>query len=279
VDELRDDRITPETKVTAALVIAVLLLALLALYVEPDHTDQDFAWTVLPRTSAVLIGAGYTAGAYFFARVLGEKKWHRVQAGFLAITGFTVCMLAATLLHLDSFHLGSLAFYAWLLIYALTPFVVPFLWWRNRSHASPDLEDADVRFSSAVRWALGAGAALGILAFIRVFFTPSLLIALAPWRLTPLTARIFTGWTILALLTVVNIALDGRWSAAKFLVQSAMVALGLTLIALPRIWSDFDQSKPFAFVFVVAAAATLLALVLMHLWLDAAARRNSAATR
>ena len=48
--------------------------------------------TPTPSTSAgsaLLIGAGYTAGAYFFARLILDKKWHRVQAGFLPITAFT----------------------------------------------------------------------------------------------------------------------------------------------------------------------------------------------
>ncbi len=61
----RDDRVFPLTKIVAGSVIVVLLLAFLALYIFPDHTDVDFAWTILPRTSAILIGAGYTAGAYF----------------------------------------------------------------------------------------------------------------------------------------------------------------------------------------------------------------------
>ncbi len=140
MDEQRDDHITLETRIIGASVILALLLAFLALYVVPDHTDQNFAWTILPRTSAILLGAGYTAGAYFFARVVTERRWHRVRAGFPAITAFTVCMLAATLLHWSRFHQGALPFYLWFIIYLLTPFVVPWLWWRNQAHASEELE-------------------------------------------------------------------------------------------------------------------------------------------
>ncbi len=274
MDERHSDRITVETRIIGASVIVVLLLAFLALYLEPQHTDQNFAWTITPLTSPILMGAGYTAGAYFFARVVTERRWHRVQAGFLAITAFTICMLAATLLHLNRFHQGQLAFYLWFIIYVLTPLVVPFLWWRNRRTASQELEAADLQFSSTARRILGGGAAVGILVFIVVLIVPSILISLAPWKLTPLTARVFAGWTILTLATAFNIALDGRWSAARYLVQAAMVGLVLTLLALPRIWPDFNPANPMAYLFVAGVVLTLIAFAVLHVSLDTAARRK-----
>ena len=276
MDKSRTDQITTDTRIAGALIVLALLLAFLALYVVPDHTDQDFAWTILPRTSAVLMGAGYAAGAYFFARLFADQRWHRYQTGFLPITAFTICMFGATLLHWARFHQGSIFFYLWTIVYALTPLVVPFLWWRNRATASPDLEQADFRFSSTVCRALGVGAALGALTFVVVFVRPSILIALAPWKLTELTARVFAGWSMLALLTVLNIAYDGRWSATRIMMESAMVTLALTLLALPRIWGDFDQSKPMTYLFTGGVALTLVAFAGIHLWLDARTRRKLA---
>ena len=278
MDYQRDDRITPETKIIGAVVIVVLLLAFLALYLEPLHTDQNFAWTITPQTSAILMGAGYTAGAYFFARVLMEKRWHRVQAGFLPITAFTICILFATILHWDRFHQGHWTFYLWFVIYLVMPLVVPFLWWRNRSHAFVGLEDADFRFPTAARWILGVGAGLGILSFVVVFISPSILISIAPWKLTPLTARVFAGWTILTLATVLSIVADGRWSAARILMQSAVLGLFLTSLALPRIWPDFDHSEPMSVVFVAGILGTLGLLVVLHFWLDARARHRALVT-
>ncbi len=274
MDERHSDRINVGTRLVGAAVIVVLLLAFLALYVEPQHTDQNFAWTILPPTSAILMGAGYTAGAYFFARVVTERKWHRVQAGFLSITAFTVCMLLATVLHWDRFHHDQLVFYLWFGIYLLTPFVVPFLWWRNRATASRAMEETDLRFSDTVRRILGVGAAIGILAFVVVFLVPSILISLAAWKLTPLTARVFAGWSILTLTTVLNIALDGRWSATRYLMEAAMVALALTLLALPRMWPDLDLVNPMSYLFVGGVVITLVVFAVIHLRLDAAARRK-----
>jgi hypothetical protein len=270
----QDDRISALTRLVSAAVLVVLLLAFLALYIEPDHTDVDFAWTILPRTSAMLIGAGYTAGLFFFARLLSGKKWHHVQAGFLPITAFTICMLAATILHWGRFHQGALAFYLWTIIYVLTPFIVPFLWWQNHARVSGELDENDVRFSLFLRRGLGIFAALGILAFLVVFIRPSILISLAAWKLTELTARIFAGWSILTFSSVLSIAADGRWSATRVLLESAMVALTLTLIGLPRMWNDLDHTKPVTYVFVAGIILTLIAFILIHLRLNRAGRQN-----
>jgi hypothetical protein len=271
----KDDRILPFTSLIAASVIVVLLLAFLALYLGPGNTDWDFAWTIQPRTSAILIGAGYTAGAYFFARLIKDKKWYRVQAGFLPITAFTICMFAATLLHWSRFHQGALTFYLWTIIYALTPFLVPFVWWRNHQTESGDLEAHDLRFPSWVRGSLGIVGVIGVLVLLILFIRPSILISHAPWKLTELTARIFAGWSILTASTILSIAWDGRWSATRILMESAMVGIALTLLGLPRTWSDFDQTNPLTYVFVAGLLLTLIAFILIHLQLDHYARQAS----
>lgn len=270
----RDDRILPLTRVIAAGVVIVLLLAFLALYVEPQHTDVNFAWTILPPTSAILIGAGYTAGAYFFIRLLIDRKWHRVQAGFLPITAFTVCMLAATLLHWSRFHQGAITFYLWTIIYILTPFVVPLVWWLNRPTESRELEEKDLRFSLRARLALQTVSLVGILALVILFIDPSILISLAPWKLTPLTARVFAGWSILTFATLLSIAADGRWSATRTLMESAMVGIVLSLLGLPRMWRDLDPSRPLTYAFIGGMVVTLIVFLAGHVWLDRASRRN-----
>lgn len=273
----RNDRIFASTQIVGGSIIFVLLLAFVALYLFPDHTDIDFAWTILPRTSALFIGAGYTAGAYFFARLIMDKKWHRVQAGFLPITAFTIFMLAATILHWDRFHHGALNFYLWTIIYAITPILVPFLWWQNQKTVSTDLEEHDVRFSALVRGGLGLIGIVGALIFIVVFFQPALLISAAPWKLTPLTARIFAGWSILTLCTVASIGYDGRWSATRTLMESAMVGIGLCLLALPRMWTDFNTSNPMTYALVGSLFLALIAFTVIHIRLDQLSRKTRTA--
>lgn len=271
----QDNRILLFTRIIACVVILVLLLAFAVLYLAPDHTDVNFPWTVMPRTSAILFGVGYSAGAYFFVRLLIEKKWHRVQAGFLPIAAFTTCILTATLLHWDRFHHGTFNFYLWTIVYAVTPFLIPFVWWQNRHTEAPGLEEHDFRFSAPVRWLLGITGVAGNIAFLIVFAQPSILISLAPWQLTELTARIFAGWCILAFSTVLSIAFDGRWSATRILMESAMVGILLTLLALPRMWRDFDQAKPLTYVFVGGVVFALIAFTATYIRLVRSSRSGN----
>jgi uncharacterized membrane protein (GlpM family) len=78
MNTFRNERPTLETRIVGGLVLIILMLAVIALYIFPDNTNQDFAWTILPRTTAIMIGVGYLAGAYFFVRAITEKKWRHV---------------------------------------------------------------------------------------------------------------------------------------------------------------------------------------------------------
>lgn len=269
----RDDRILLSTRAVAGAIILVLLLAFVSLYIYPESTDQNFAWTITPLATAMLMGAGYLAGGYFFLRVLLERKWHRVQAGFLPITAFTICMLAATLLHLDRFHQGSPQFLLWTAIYIATPFLVPALWWRNHTTDPGAVEEHDLELSTRVRWILGIAGLAAAVAMLLFFVQPTILISLAPWKLTELTARVGAGWGMLSALAAVSIAQDGRWSAARILVQSGSIGPVLMLLAFSRISGEFNWGSTSAWVFAFGLAAAVLFLVVAHLSLDASTKR------
>ena len=265
-------RPTIETRVVAALVIAILVAAFGCLYVWADFTDVSFAWTIHPATTAIIIGEGYLAGALFFAHVVMSKNWNSVQAGFLPITAFTVFMLLATFLHWDKFHQGTFIFYVWLLVYVVTPLLVPFLWWRNRSKLNHAPAEHDLFFPKMLRWALIALGAAGILVAVVGFIWPAVYIALIPWKLSELTARIFSGWTVLSFATVVSLALDGRWSSTRVLLRSAFFAQALTLLTLPRIWPDLNPAHPMRAVFVGAMALALFGGLLVYVWAERRAK-------
>lgn len=148
---MQDDRILPATRWVAALVAPILGLAFIILYFLPSRTGDFFAWTIKPTMTPMMMGAGYLAGAYFFVRVAAAQKWHHVALGFPAVTAFVWFMLFATILHYDRFNHSHPAFIAWLILYLVTPFLIPALWWVNRK-TDPRLPDAP----DAVIPALGA---------------------------------------------------------------------------------------------------------------------------
>ncbi len=68
------DQVFLVTRIVAAVIVPVLLLAFLILYFFPDQTGERFAWPIRPHMTSMFIGVGYVGGAYFFARVVFEKR-------------------------------------------------------------------------------------------------------------------------------------------------------------------------------------------------------------
>jgi hypothetical protein len=127
----RDDRVLPETRVVSALIVPFLIAGFVILYLFPDGTGRFFAWTIEPSMTPLVMGAGYVAGAYFFARAVFASRWHKVGLGFLPTAVFTYPMALATFFHWDKFNHDHISFWIWTVLYILTPFLVPLLWLRN----------------------------------------------------------------------------------------------------------------------------------------------------
>ncbi|MEJ7797607.1 MAG: hypothetical protein WKF48_11120 [Solirubrobacteraceae bacterium] len=92
----RDDAVLPATRVTALVVVAVLLPALVILWGLPSRTDDLWAWTIAAPLTPIFMGAGYGAGAYFFVRVSRTRHWHEVSVGVLSAAVFALLMLVTT---------------------------------------------------------------------------------------------------------------------------------------------------------------------------------------
>lgn len=260
----RDDRVLPLTRWVASVIILVLLAAVLVLYGMPGRTTEHFAWTIRPDMTPLVMGSGYAAGVYFFSRVATTDEWHRVAPPFLAITVFTWFMGIATVLHWENFNHSHTAFYLWVVIYAITPFLVPGIWWLNRQTDPKRVRETDKRLPRAVR-ILGGGLGLGItLSAIVVFLAPGLLIDVWPWTVSPLTTRILSGWFALFGAANLAVALDSRWSAATVLLESKMVGFGLIAIGVVRAWDDFDPSNALTWLFVGGMALYLLAILVLY---------------
>src|SRR5205809_714676 len=101
---IRNDRILPETRWVSAMIVPSLVVAFANLYLGPDHTHGLLAWGVQQRMRAMMLGAAYLGGAYFFVRVAANARWHWVKVGFLPVTTFATLMGIAPILHWDRFN-------------------------------------------------------------------------------------------------------------------------------------------------------------------------------
>jgi hypothetical protein len=266
----RDDRLLPATRRAALVIFIVHVPAVVVLWAAPGETTDRWAWAIAPQLSAIFLGSGYGAGAYFFWRTFRARRWHPSSAGVLGASVFAALMLLATLLHWDRFNhgdapfLAAFAFWGWIVVYIVSPPAVFALWWRNRATDPRTPGAAEPLLSVAVLFA-ARGFALVALAVAVVFFlSPATAIDLWPWQLTPLTARVLACLTAQVGVGALVLSLDRRWSTWRLIVQTFFVATALLLVGAARAWEEFDQGDVMTYVYVGGLLAADVALAILY---------------
>jgi hypothetical protein len=193
----------PVLRPTRVLLVAfgvLTLLAVAALFVRPDTTDQFFAWTIKPPLTAAFLGAAYAAGFTLVLLSLRSEAWVHARAAILTIFVFTVLTLIASLAHLDRFHLDvptafpRYAAWFWLTVYVVIPIaLVVLLTLQARAPGTHPPRARPLPRPLAV--ALAVEGAVMLAAGIALFVRPGWLSAW-PWPLSPLTSRIIGAWLV-----------------------------------------------------------------------------------
>ena len=263
-------QVLPTTRVLAVVIVPFLVVAWGILYLRPEDTERLFAWPVGPPMTAMMLGAVYLGGAYFFVRVIRARTWEEVAAGFLPVAGFATLMGVATILHWDLFTAGHISFHVWAVLYFTTPFLVVAAWWFNQRVARREGPGGPVLSGRAKAIAGGLGV-LALLVALALFLWPEQLQQVWPWTLSPLTARVMAAMFVLGGAGIA-IARDPRWRAVRLLVQVTWVMLGLILLAVVLSWDDFDPGNPLTWVFLTWLALVLAGSAVVYGRLERAAR-------
>lgn len=267
-----DDRILRSNRIIAALVVVFLVMAWWILYLSPESSGARFAWEIRPDIMAAYMGAGYLGGAWFFLRVASGRRWHTVSSGFLPVAVFTIFMLLATALHWDRFSFSHLPFLLWLTLYGVTPFLVPWMWWRNRRADTGPRSAGDRNVPTGIRWSLGLlGAFLFGFALVG-FLVPQVLIKVWVWQLSPLTARVLSGWFGLLGAGGLVISREMRWGAWRTGIQSiwtwhVLVLFGAALHAQ-------DLSAGLLNWYLVSVLAGVVGLTLVYAGMELTGRKR-----
>jgi hypothetical protein len=199
------------------------------LFFLPDLTDQFWSWPIQPPMSAVVLGAGYLLGMVAFGTLLIRNRWHAFNVAIPTTWVFAIVMLAATLIHLERFFVGTMRFNVWFVIYVVLPILLPVIWLLNRRRGAPRRPD-DLVFIWPVRIALLAGGVLVITFGLFMFVYPPGAAAVWPWLLTPLMSRMLSGWVLFLGMAGCLVFFEPRYSAYRFTLPG-IVIWGLTLLA------------------------------------------------
>jgi hypothetical protein len=265
---VHNDKILPETRWSAFLFVPLLLSGFVVLTFWPDDTDLLFAWSLKSRMTALLLGAVYAGGAYFFSRVYLSRQWHRVGLGYLPATTFALLGGLATLFHWDEFSHSSPAFLVWIVVYAITPWLIPLVWFRNRSldPRVPDPRDVVLPRTATVVWvALGiSNLAIGACLFI----FPTSMSAVWPWVISPLGARVIGSLFAMFGVTAVALAIERRWSAQQVVMETMAITFALLLLGEARSWSSFQLGNALTWVFTAWVLILMVAVCVLYLWVE-----------
>ena len=142
---------------------------------------------------------------------------------------------------------------------------MPLAWLRNRQTDPGTLESADDRYvPQGVRSGLKAAGLLQCAIAAVLLASPSTMVDIWPWTLTPLAAATLGAWFALPGVTALMMGIDGRWSAIRITLESQLIGLALILLATVRAWEQFDTSNALTYVF--AGGIALLLAGLATLW-------------
>jgi hypothetical protein len=273
----RDDHLLAPTKWTARAVIPVLIAAFVILYGFPGETMRLWSWMVCPEMNALLMGAGYLAGAYFFTRVARTEEWHRVSAGFVAVTVFSTLLMIATVLHWDGFNHDHVSFWAWLALYATTPVLLPVLWKRNQRTDPGTASPADTRIPRRLRLAVGIGGALQLAFALLIFVSPEVVEDVWPWELDAATTRAMSAFIAFPAVTWLWFLFDDRWSSFRITQQVATIGLVLVGVGAVRARDEFSTDGWATPLYAVSLVVAVVLNVALYVTMERRARTASTA--
>lgn len=260
----RDDHVLKVTRAVSVVIIPVLVAAFVLLFLFPTRTRQLWSWTINPTMSALVMGAGYLSGAYFFYRAATVRQWHRVGAGFLAVTVFAAMLGVATIVHWDRFNHDHVSFWAWAGLYFSTPLLLPWLWVRNRRTDPGTLEPGDREVPRRIRTVMATVGALQLVFAAVMFFRPTAVAEHAPWMLTPLTCRSLSAFAAFPAVLYLTFAFERRWSALRIPVEVVMMGMALIGVAAVLSADEFDAGDGLVWGWRVGLVVAFGALAALH---------------
>jgi hypothetical protein len=257
--------LVPAMRVLLYVAAVLVLLAGFQLFVFTGRTDTNFAWTIVNPLAAAFLGAAYWASVAIEALAARQALWANARIAVPTVLVFTVLTLAATLNHLDKFHLGSafaagtrIVTWAWIAVYALVPVLMLIILVVQARTPGSD----PPRLAVLPGWlcALLTAQAVGLLGLgVALFAVPDQAASLWPWKLTTLVAQATGAWLISLGVAAGHAALERCARRLRPAAVGYVLLVVLQCIALARYPHQFAWGSASGIVYLVVLATMLLA--------------------
>jgi hypothetical protein len=270
----------PATRAVLAIFAVLSTLAVIALFVFSDRTDEWFAWTIKPPLTAAFFGACFGSTLVVEILSLRERAWAPVRPQALAIVVFATLTLVATLLSLEKFHLtadnaatvqAQGAAWFWLVVYVVVPVALAVLMVLQERGPGSDPQGRHP-VPPPLRAALAVESLVLLAVGVALFAMPSTATALWPWPLSPLTSQATGAWLIAFGLVAGIAALAGDLDRQRTGAIAYTVLGVLVLIATVRFRGTVAWDRPSAWIYLAMAIG--IALTGAAGWALAPARRE-----
>jgi len=175
----------------AVICAAALLVAALGLF-NPVYLASMFTWLVLPPLHARFVGAIYLFGAVFMAACLFAKRQAEVRWAVQMIGLWTGMLFIISLLNISVFDFSLLPVQIWFASYITYPLIAIWMTFRQ----PPMMGSASLPGPALAGWERSFLLAQGVLITVlsvALFFAPTFMSTLWPWKVTPVLAQMYAG--------------------------------------------------------------------------------------
>jgi hypothetical protein len=222
--------LTPKPRSLTTIGIVQLLLAstfVIWLLFFPS-TGVDFAWPVIPKETAMFIGAGFIVRALIGFFLWREKYWPRLRWQAAANYAFLIVIFVATMWHVEEMNWKSHIFVAhvWVVAYFVEPVMLYLIEPRSAEARAPlptEYQHGHI-FTGLKRF-----AAVGLVVSLTIggllFINPQFMDTRWPWELDPFDARIMAAFFALAAVWCRDVYFADHWGEIR------LAVVGLTIFA------------------------------------------------
>jgi hypothetical protein len=267
VRSVRVRRVLPGMRALLVLFSVLTALAVAALYILAERTDDYFAWTIQPALTAAFLGAGYAAGFVLVVLSLRDPVWADSRVAVLTILVFVVLTTIATLVHLDRFHfmdefadsgfVAKAAAWFWLAVYVVVPLLMLGLLLPQERSVGIDPPPRQP-VPMGLRFALAAESLVLTATGVALYVVPATAEHLWPWPLTPLTARVVAAWLIAFGLATALATFAGDLRRLRTAAVAYTVFGVLVIGAVIRFAAALDWNDPRTITFALMSVAIVL---------------------